>query len=191
VPLAWAEYFKQHTTVLRDFCLWNLAQYLQARNPNVPQIVNKLVRPSVRESLVKQRQLWNAVLDHSEGMRCIYTGKELNVESHIEHFIPHAWVGHDQLWNLVPADPVFNMSKSDRLPILGMHLEPFVSAHWQLLNVVREHELTSKLLDDYYSVVQLPFKEVTDRYLFGDKMRDTMVPLHSIALNNGFSELAA
>ena len=191
VPLDWAAYFMQHASVLRDFCLWNLAQYLQDRNPNVPQIVNKLVQPSIRESLIKQRKLWNAVMDHSEGLRCIYTGKELDAESHIEHFIPHAWVGHDQLWNLVPADPVFNMRKSDRLPILDLHLEPFVNAHWQLLNVVREHDLSSKLLDDYHAVVQLPFREVTNRYLFGDKMRDVMVPLHSLALNNGFSELAS
>ncbi len=191
VPLEWAAYFMQHASVLRDFCLWNLAQFLQARNPNVPQIVNKLVQPSIRESLVRQRKLWNAVMDHSDGLRCIYTGKELDADNHIEHFIPHAWVGHDQLWNLVPADPVFNRSKSDRLPILGLHLEPFVNAHWQLLRVVREHDLNSKLLEDYQAVVQLPFREVTDRYLFGDKMRDVMVPLHSIALSNGFSELAA
>ena len=30
---------------------------------------------------------------------------------------------------------------------------------------------------------------VTDRHLFGDKLRDTIVPLHGIAANNGFGEV--
>ena len=66
-----------------------------------------------------------------------------------------------------------------------------MSAQWQLLNVARDHDLSNKVLEDYHSIVHLPFKEITDRYLFGDKLRETIIPLHSIALNNGFSELAA
>ncbi len=188
----WAAYLRQHQAVLRDFCLWNLAQFLQARNPNVPQIVNKLVRPPVRAALTAQRNLGNAVLDITGGLDCIYTGAHLSAaDHHIEHFIPHAFVAHDLLWNLVPAAPAFNLSKSDQLPILGRHLDPFVFAQWQFLNVARDHDLSNKVLEDYHSIVHLPFKEITDRYLFGDKLRETIIPLHSIALNNGFSELAA
>ncbi|MBK8707883.1 MAG: hypothetical protein IPN30_05240 [Flavobacteriales bacterium] len=192
VPAPWADYLRQHQAVLRDFCLWNLAQFLQARNPNVPQIVNKLVRPPARDALTRQRVLWNAVMDHAGGMSCIYTGRSIDPATHhIEHFIPHAFVAHDQFWNLVPADPTFNMSKGDRLPILGRHLAPFVDAHWQLITVVRDHDLSNKLLEDYHTVVHMSYADIRDRYLFGDKLRDTLTPLHSIAMSNGFSELAA
>lgn len=38
----------RHRVVLRDFTRWNLAQFIQARNPNVSQVVDKLVRPPDR-----------------------------------------------------------------------------------------------------------------------------------------------
>jgi hypothetical protein len=74
VPEQWALYLRQHQHILRDFCLWNLAHFVQARNPNVPQVVNKLVKPPSRAALTQQRDLWNAVLDHTGGLACIYTG---------------------------------------------------------------------------------------------------------------------
>jgi hypothetical protein len=108
----------------------------------------------------------------------------------MEHFIPHAFVAHDLLWNLVPAAPAYNLAKSDRLPRLEHHLRPYIDAHWQLATVVRNHDLRSKLLEDYLTIVPEPLHQVTDRYLFGDKLRDTLVPLHGIARNNGFEEVA-
>lgn len=192
VPLPWAAYLTRHRGVLRDFTLWNLAQFIQARNPNVPQVVDKLVRPPERSALTKQRELWNAVMDNTSGMQCIYTGSQLvGAEYHMEHFIPFAFVAHDQLWNLVPADPAYNLSKRDRLPSLDIHLRPFIDTHWQLATVVREHDLRSKLLEDYLTIVPEPLHQVTDRYRFGEKMRDTVVPLHGIARNSGFETVAA
>jgi hypothetical protein len=190
VPVQWAAYLSQHWVVLRDFVLWNLARFIQTRNPNVPQIVDKLVRPPSRSALTAQRDLWNTVMDHTADVPCIYTGSQLaGADYHMEHFIPYAFVAHDQLWNLVPAAPAYNMGKSDRLPSLQQHLKPFIDAHGQLATVVREHDLRSKLLEDYLSVVPTPIHEVTDRHLFGDKLRDTLVPLHGIAVNNGFGEV--
>jgi len=190
VPLEWAAYLTRHRIVLRDFTLWNLAQFIQARNPNVPQVVDKLVRPPSRNALTAQRDLWNAVMDHTGDRPCIYTGSQLvGADYHMEHFIPHAFVAHDQLWNLVPAAPAYNLTKSDRLPSLHRHLRPFIDAHWQLATVVRAHDLRSKLLEDYLTIVPEPLHRVTDRYLFGDKLRDTLVPLHGIAANSGFGEV--
>jgi len=190
VPVEWASYLTQHRVVLRDFCLWNLAQFIQARNPNVPQVVNKLMRPPSRNALTAQRDLWNAVMDHTADVPCIYTGSQLvGADYHMEHFIPYAFVAHDLLWNLVPAAPAYNLAKRDNLPNLGRHLKPFTDAHWQLATVVREHDLRSKLLEDYLTIVPEPLHHVTDRYLFGDKLRDTIVPLHGIAVNSGFGEV--
>ncbi len=190
IPLEWAAYLTQHRIVLRDFTLWNLAQFIQTRNPNVLQVVDKLVRPPSRNALSAQRDLWNTVMDHTADVACIYTGSQLvGADYHMEHFIPYAFVAHDQLWNLVPSAPAYNMGKSDRLPSLQHHLKPFIEAHWQLATVVREHDLRSKLLEDYLTVVHTPLHQVTDRYLFGDKLRDTIVPLHGIAVNSGFGEV--
>ncbi|WP_367268579.1 HNH endonuclease domain-containing protein [uncultured Pedobacter sp.] len=34
----------------------------------------------------------------------------------VEHFIPYAFVSHDLIWNLIPADPSFNSRKNNKLP---------------------------------------------------------------------------
>lgn len=68
-----------HTTdkVLRDFIHWNLTLFLQKRNPNIPDISGKLIKPAVRNSLGKQRQLWKAIIERLGSIECIYTGKLL------------------------------------------------------------------------------------------------------------------
>ena len=57
--------------------------------------------------------------------------------------------------------------------------------------MVREHDLRSKLLEDYLTIVPEPLHQVQDRHLFADKLRDTIVPLHGIAANSGFGEVEA
>jgi hypothetical protein len=42
---AWCDYLKQHYSILLDFAYWNLTLFLQTRNPNVPNIPNKLMTP--------------------------------------------------------------------------------------------------------------------------------------------------
>ena len=51
---AWDTYLHAHYNILMDFAYWNLTLFLQTRNPNVPAIPNKLIRPDGRNSLAKQ-----------------------------------------------------------------------------------------------------------------------------------------
>jgi 5-methylcytosine-specific restriction endonuclease McrA len=91
--------------------------YLQKHNPNVPDIPNKLIKPPRRNSLLNQRRFWNRVFDHTGPLECIYTQKKLiDGNFAVEHFVPYAFVSHDLIWNLIPADPSFNSRKNDRLP---------------------------------------------------------------------------
>ena len=42
---AWSQYLHIHYNILMDFAYWNLTLFLQTRNPNVPAIPSKLIRP--------------------------------------------------------------------------------------------------------------------------------------------------
>lgn len=46
---------------------------------------------------------------------CFYCGGPLD-SIHADHFLPHANIGHNQVWNLVLADHSCNLNKSDNLP---------------------------------------------------------------------------
>ena len=58
----WIDYIKINSKILKDYCYWNLALFLQTRNPNVPDIPNKLIKPATRNSLTQQtNNYWKIV----------------------------------------------------------------------------------------------------------------------------------
>jgi len=57
---------------------------------------------------------------------CIYIGEKILIENYaIEHFISHAFVSHDSIWNLVSANKSFNSSKSDKFPLFDKNFISF------------------------------------------------------------------
>lgn len=77
----WLDFLKFNAKLIKDFCYWNLSLYLQVRNPNVPDIPNKLIKEAGRNSLVKQtKDYWNVVFQEKGSIDCIYTGKRLSLE---------------------------------------------------------------------------------------------------------------
>ena len=95
----WIPYLSQNSGILKSFCYWHLSLYLQKHNPNVPDIPNKLIKPPLRNSLLKQRKdFWDIVIHHNGPVDCIYTKKPLTIGDYaVEHFVPYAFVSHDLL----------------------------------------------------------------------------------------------
>lgn len=179
----WVNYLTSNARVLKDFCFWNLALFLQSKNPNVPDIPNKLIKPGTRNSLTKQRtHFWDLVLDELGAIQCIYTGRELRKGNYaVEHFIPYSFVSHDLIWNLIPADKSFNSSKSNKLPLLNKYFDSFFLLQQNAYKIVRQKTPKSKILQDYYTIFPELQNELTQ-----DKFREIIQPLVSIASNNGF-----
>lgn len=179
----WVNYLIFNSGVLKDFCFWNLALFLQSKNPNVPDIPNKLIKPAIRNGLIKQRtQFWDFVFDELGSIDCIYTGQKLIKGNYaVEHFIPYSFVSHDLIWNLIPADKSFNSSKSNRLPILEKYFEPFYQLQKKAYEIVRRRTPKNKLLEDYMTVLHIDENSINP-----DKFKEVIQPLVSIASNNGF-----
>lgn len=177
----WLNYFKQYSGVLKDFCYWNLSLYLQSKNPNVPNLPNKLKRPNKRGSLIKHKMdFWDLVINELGSVDCIYTGKKLITGTYaVEHFVPFQYVVHDLMWNLVPADPSFNSVKSDKLPNLDKYFEGFFAVQNEGVKIVKKLNPKNKFLEDYLSIFStLDFSK--------EKYKETIEPMLTIASNNGF-----
>jgi len=177
----WMDYFQRNAGVLKDFCYWNLALYLQGKNPNVPDLPNKLKRPDKRGSLLKHKKdFWDLVITELGSVDCIYTGKKLITGTYaVEHFVPFQYVAHDLMWNLVPADPNFNSIKSDKLPNLDSYFDNFFEVQKEGVKIVKQLNPKNKFLEDYLSIFPtLDFSK--------DKYRETIEPMLMIASNNGF-----
>lgn len=184
----WLSYLQENYTILRDFTYWNLTLFLQVRNPNVPNIPNKLIKSEVRNSLNKQRNFWNSVIQANYQVNCIYTGRKLEINHYdLDHFIPWSFVSHNLLWNLMPADSSINCSKNNKLPNLQVYLPKLARAHQSALQIYLKLGKNSELLEDYLSfghtaqeLAGMDFEHLYSCY------EQTFIPMNQIALNMGF-----
>ena len=183
----WHSYIKANSGILKAFCYWNLSLYLQNKNPNVPDIPNKLIKTPIRKSLSEQRKFWDIVIGELGSVNCIYTNSNLTIGTYaVEHFIPHAFVSHDLIWNLIPADKSFNSSKSDKLPLLDEHFDKFFNLQRDAVEIIKQKAPKNKFLEDYLTLFPLFESEQLERSKFLEQLQ----PLITIASNNGFEYLS-
>ncbi len=183
----WVNYLKTNAKLLKDFCYWNLAIFLQTRNPNVPDIPNKLIKPALRNSLTEQRnKYWKNVFHQENYVNCIFTNTKLYYEENnyaLDHFVPHAFVSHDLIWNLIPIDKTFNSSKSDKLPLIDIHFDKFYQLQKKAFDINKAINSKSKYMDEYLTI----FPELNS--FSKQRFKEIIQPLITIAHNNGFPYL--
>lgn len=188
---AWVGYLQHNAGILKAFAYWKLALFLQAKNPNVPDIPNKLIKAAVRNGLTRQRrEYWDVVFAELQTIPCIYTGKPLTIGGYaVEHFIPYNFVSHDLIWNLIPADPAFNSTKSDKLPLYDRYFDDFFHLQQQAIDIVSRQKPNCKWLEDYLTIWPEFNPAVQHEATLKEKFRETIRPLLTIASNNGFQYL--
>lgn len=185
---AWDVYLHDHYNILVDYAYWNLTLFLQTRNPNVPGIPNKLIRPEVRNSLTKQHNYWDMVMNIGGPIPCIYTGKVLySGDYELDHFIPWSFVSHDLLWNLIPSDCSINSSKSNKLPELEFYLPKMADLQHHSLQLMINAGKEPKILEDFLSLgyTARELADMDDTH-FRELYERTFNPISQIALNMGF-----
>lgn len=183
----WFRYFKHNIAIVEGFCLWNMVNFLQKRNPNIPNIGEKLFWVPEKRDLKKARKFWNIVFD-SKSVNCIYSGQSINQTNYsIDHFIPWSFVTHDLLWNLVPIQKSINSAKSNNLPALNTYFEDFAKIQFEAYHLIYPKQ--KGLLEDYVFL----FDEEIDKIAslsnseFSKKLYNQIAPLTQIAANSGFS----
>lgn len=183
----WLNYLQKNIQIITGFVFWNLTNYLQKRNPNVPNISGKLSEKGNRD-LKQAKEFWNIVLANKE-INCIYSGVKINKDISIDHFIPWSFVTHDLLWNLIPTTKSTNSSKSDSLPDLEEYLLPFAKLQHQAFKIVFEQR-KNKLLEDYTILYNADLESIYNSSFekFKDKLNDSVIPLAQIAYNMGFQK---
>jgi hypothetical protein len=183
---SWVGYFIDNAALIRSFCYWKLALYLQAKNPNVPDIPNKLVKPAQRNPLTKQRGYWDTVMSEMGGLNCIYTNCMLEKGTYaLDHFIPYSFVSHDLIWNLIPSDTTFNSKKSDKLPRLEVYFDAFFNIQKEAISIMLDKHPRHPLLEDYLTI----FPSLDD--FKSEKYYEQLQSLITIAANNEFEYLAS
>lgn len=184
----WVDYLSEHYLILRDFAYWNLTEFLQKRNPNVPDLPSKLIKPIQRDSLIRQHRFWDLYMETAGNMNCIYTGRTLSPKQYdLDHFVPWSFVSHNLIWNLLPADPGINSSKSNSLPPLEKYLKPFARKQQDALKTLYSRNPDNTIFEDYLMVYDsVPDLAALSEEDFYRVYRKTFSPMVQIAENMGF-----
>lgn len=199
VNLMWMRYITENQAILSDWIKYQLIDYLQKRNPNVPGIPFKL-EPPLRRNLSKAKRFWKIAGGQFE-LCDIYTRDGFSIENQatygsvsIDHFIPWSFVMHDELWNLIPVFKNINSSKNNSLPDLDKYLKTFCTLQYQAFDAVRRSgQLKEALIDYTHANVELQVGEnglyqKVDKVTFCNGMEATIKPLYQIALNQGYEK---
>lgn len=187
---SWRSFVTDNLGVIQSFAEHHFALYLQARNPNVPGIVNKLRAPTARQ-LTAARDFWRFVhgdfkkTGRAAEFKDIYTEHQLADSFSVDHFLPWSFVVHDLLWNLTPVEASTNSSKSDALPDLDIYLPRLAKLHFGAIAVAKKKP---RLLEDYTDCFK---QDVSGLLALGEdgfiaKYREIIMPQAQIAINQGF-----
>lgn len=187
---SWRAFLMENLGIVQTFAEHHFALYLQARNPNMPGVVNKLRAPTARQ-LTAARDFWQLVrTDFDKAgkpaeFRDIYSERQLNNGFSIDHFLPWSFVVHDLLWNLTPVEPATNSSKNDVLPDLDLYLPRLAKLHFRAIEVAKKRP---KLLENYTDCFKqdVPGLLALGELGFVDKYREVILPQAQIAMNQGF-----
>jgi CRISPR/Cas system Type II protein with McrA/HNH and RuvC-like nuclease domain len=120
-------------------------------------------------------------------IECIFTGNQLIFEEKkyaLDHFVPHAFVSHDLIWNLIPIDKSFNSSKSDKLPLIDKYFDKFFNLQKAAFEIVKHQNSKNKFLEEYLTI--LPNLDDLNEFDY-NRYKESIQPLITIASNNGFS----
>lgn len=183
----WCDYIRLNAKIIKDFIYWNLALFIQARNPSTPDVINKLIKPAKRNSLTKQRnKFWNIYLEKRPETKCIFTNEPLDLKNyHVDHFVPYSFVSHDLIWNLIPINSNFNTSKSNKLPLVKKYFDSFYKLQNDAIQVFGK-SMPKNFKEEYLSV--FPNFEDNEQINYS-QYKDVISPLITVAHNNGFEYL--
>ena len=183
--LDWLEYFYINNAVLKGWAQMKLVSFIQARNPNVPAIQEKLEAPRERD-LSKARTYWRDYLSGNPAAD-IFASTPLDSSSiSIDHFIPWSFVLHDRIWNLVPTSREVNSSKGNRLPPWERFFTGFAELQYNAFQWNINNKPKQKILEDFIIIKPDGINADISRAAFSSMLESTLQPVYRIAANQGF-----
>lgn len=192
----WVAYLRENRSVVQGWASWHWLGYMQARNPNVPNLAGKLFPVVSRSPLTRQLAYWNAAA-RAQPLRCIYSCEPLERIEALDHYVPWSFVLHDRIWNLVPVTSRANSSKRDHLAA-SKYLDRLVDLQCQALIASRQHlarRAWERLAEEFEQDLRVPSEILRAdppdrealRHDLAEAYRKTIPALESLATRQGFS----
>jgi hypothetical protein len=181
----WRRWLTDNLGLVRSHAQLHLCRYLQARNPGIPGIIDKMEPPG-RRLLAAPRRWWRGLMDEGGVFATdVYTGEPLERDFDLDHFLPWSFVAHDEPWNLAPTSAAVNRSKGDRIPDIDVFLPRLARLHAE---VIVTSQLPPAMARSYSDFLRMEIAgdgaDMRNAIVF--RYRERLGPLAQIATGQGF-----
>lgn len=190
----WIQMIQDNTVSILGWIKYEKVKGLQNNNPEVPGIVYKLTQEDEKaRKLENVRKLWDAILE-IQPVKNVFMEGDINRESYaVDHFIPRNFVMNDELWNLMPMDPIQNMQKNKKLPAWNDYFEQFANNQFIMYELIHEKPGLQKLYkhcykDNLHSIwaVQELYRKGNSPSEFINILGKNMQPVYDSARRQGY-----
>lgn len=190
----WIQMIQDNTVSILGWIKYEKVKWLQNNNPEVPGIVYKLTQEDEKaRKLENVRKLWDAILE-IRPVKNVFMEGDINRESYaVDHFIPRNFVMNDELWNLMPMDPIQNMQKIKKLPAWNDYFEQFANNQFIMYELIHEKPGLQKLYkhcykDNLHSIwaVQELYRKGNSPSEFINILGKNMQPVYDSARRQGY-----
>ena len=190
----WIQMIQDNTVSILGWIKYEKVKWLQNNNPEVPGIVYKLTQEDEKaRKLENVRKLWDAILE-IRPVKNVFMEGDINRESYaVDHFIPRNFVMNDELWNLMPMDPIQNMQKNKKLPAWNDYFEQFANKQFIMYELSHEKPGLQKLYkhcykDNLHSIwaVQELYRKGNSPSEFINILGKNMQPVYDSARRQGY-----
>lgn len=190
----WIQMIQDNTVSILGWIKYEKVKWLQNNNPEVPGIVYKLTQEDEKaRKLENVRKLWDTILE-IRPVKNVFMEGDINRESYaVDHFIPRNFVMNDELWNLMPMDPIQNMQKNKKLPAWNDYFEQFANNQFIMYELIHEKPGLQKLYkhcykDNLHSIwaVQELYRKGNSPSEFINILGKNMQPVYDSARRQGY-----
>lgn len=190
----WIQMIQDNMVAILGWIKYEKIRWLQNNNPEVPGIVYKLTQEDEKtRKLESVRKLWDAILD-MRPIKHIFMDGDINKENYaVDHFIPRNFVMNDELWNLMPMDPIQNIQKNKKLPVWEDYFGRFANNQFIMYELIHEKPGLLKLYkqcykDNLHSIwaVQELYRKGNTPNEFKSILDKNMHPVYDSARRQGY-----
>lgn len=190
----WIQMIQDNMVSILGWIKYEKVKWLQNNNPEVPGIVYKLAQDDEKaRKLDNVRKLWDAILE-IRPVKNVFMDGDINRESYaVDHFIPRNFVMNDELWNLMPMDPIQNMKKNKKLPVWENYFGQFANNQFMMYEMIFEKPELLKLYkqcykDNLHSIwaIQELYRKGNSADEFRNILDKNMHPVYDSARRQGY-----
>lgn len=190
----WIQMIQDNMVSILGWIKYEKVKWLQNNNPEVPGIVYKLAQDDEKaRKLDNVRKLWDAILE-IRPVKNVFMDGDINRESYaVDHFIPRNFVMNDELWNLMPMDPIQNMKKNKKLPVWEDYFGQFANNQFMMYEMIFEKPRLLKLYkqcykDNLHSIwaIQELYRKGNSADEFRSILDKNMHPVYDSARRQGY-----